>query len=572
MKFSAVSTLVCVLAPMLLIPAVRGDEFDDALTSKVSSLNIRGAAVAYFDASKGMTEPIVRGYGRVSSSAQAAKVTPDTAFMLASISKGFTASAVAVLVDRGIISLDDDICKVLPQGYGRPMCRNPNYPNDAITWRMMITHRSSLKANIPEARDSFGNFISPSYGPSGGYTVDAPAAGNPTCPLDEVIDFYRALLTNDPAASTDVGRGVRLRGGEDLDWYELAQSNGGMWKNYRPGSRKEYSNLAFGYLAGLVELASGQSFATFCRDNLFHPLGMYQTAWFRNHLPDGIREAVPVEWYNNRFEDVGHYCFIDYASGELRTSASDLARWSESMLNYGAPTLWSKGTGVDIMTCRERTASGGQVNGCEFGYGWAILDNSMKGLSSTEGWLKSGFSSLDWTDGFWHDGAEAGSQTNIVILPRTGVYVAVVTNTDMNSESAAQQLTRTVVEAPLPPTNSPPSAPTPPPPSPTSQQPPPPTGTCPNQTEFLVKLKTDKYPDETKWTLKRGNKVLEKRGFNFYKKANWEYKESFCIPSTGSFAFKIFDGYYDGVCCENGSGSYEIYVDGKIKKAGGSFG
>jgi len=198
----------------------------------------------------------------------------------------------------------------------------------------------------------------------------------------------------------------------------------------------------------------------------------------------------------------------------------------------------------------------------------------MKSLSSTEGWLKSGFSSLDWTDGFWHDGAEAGSQTNIIVLPRAGVYVAVITNTDMNSESAAQQLTRTVIEAPHPPTTSPPPAPltpTAPPPSPTTQ-PPPPTGNCYGQSEFLIKLKTDDYPEETKWILKLGKKLLKKRGFDFYTKANWEYEESFCIPSTGSFVFKIFDGYSDGMCCENGNGSYDIYLDGNLKKAGGSFG
>ena len=566
----------CFFAMIVFPQSVRGDGFDDTISSKVSKLNIRGAAIAYFDASKGMAEPIIRGYGQVSSSPQAAQVTPDTTFMLASISKGFTASAVALLVDRGIISLDDDICNVVPTGYGRSMCRNPSFPNDMITWRMMITHRSSLKANIPDARDEFGDWISPSYGPSGGYTVDSPAAGNPTCPLGGVIDFYRALLTNDPVASTDVGQGVKLHGGNDLNWYELSQLNGGMWKNYRPGSRKEYSNLAYGYIAGLVELATGQPFTLFCRNNLFRPLEMHHTAWFRNELPNGT-DAVPVEWYNNRFEDIGHYCFIDYASGELRTSARDLAQWANSMLQYGAPTLWSLETGLEIVSCQESTASGGQVNDCEFGYGWAILDNFMKNLPSTEGWLKSGFSSFDWTNGFWHDGAEAGSQTNIIVLPRAGVYVAVMTNTDMNSESAAQQLTRAVVEAPFPQSSIPliePSTTTAPPPSPISPPSPPSSlaENCGNQSEFIIKLKTDKYPDETKWMLKIDGEVLRKRGFDFYTKAHWQYEESFCIPRTGTFTFKIIDGYSDGMCCDNGDGSYEIYVDGNLKKAGGIFG
>ena len=67
------------------------------------------------------------------------------------------------------------------------------------------------------------------------------------------------------------------------------------------------------------------------------------------------------------------------------------------------------------------------------------------------------------------------------------------------------------------------------------------------------------------------DKVLRKRGFDFYTKTHWQYEESFCIPRSGTFTFKIFDGYSDGMCCDNGDGSYEIYVDGNLKKAGGTF-
>jgi len=111
------------------------DRFDKAIAAKVSKLNIRGASIAYFDSTKGMIEPIIRGYGEVSSSSSATKVTADTTFMLASVSKPFTASAVAVLVDKEIInSIDDDICNVIPSSeYDvMGMCRNPNYPGNII--------------------------------------------------------------------------------------------------------------------------------------------------------------------------------------------------------------------------------------------------------------------------------------------------------------------------------------------------------------------------------------------------------------------------------------------------------
>ena len=136
----------------------------------------------------------------------------------------------------------------------------------------MITHRSSIKGNIPSAKNRYGESISPTYGPSGGYTSDSPAAGNPTCPLGGVKDFYHALLTNDPDAKTDVGAGVTVQGGGTLNWYDLAKSKGGMWKSYKPGQKKEYSNAAYGYLSALIEFASGQSFPDFCHKLFWLPL------------------------------------------------------------------------------------------------------------------------------------------------------------------------------------------------------------------------------------------------------------------------------------------------------------
>jgi len=575
-------TVLCLftVVPFVIVVVTGDDDFDNVLSARVSKLAIRGAAIAYFDQST-MTNPVTRGYGHLSSSPSSSLVTPDTAFMLASVSKPFAASAVAVLVDRGIIhSIDDDICNVFETPLTDKdyrMCRNPKYPNDKITWRMLLTHRSSMKGNLPSTKNSSGKPISPSYGPLGGYTSDQPAAGNPTCPLDEVVDFYRALLTDD-APTTTVGEGVVV-GGKPLNWYQLAQTKGGMWGNDRPGSKNRYSNAAYGYLAGLVELATGQAFSDFCRDNLFGPLGMDRTTWFREDLrPGGMEDsnvAIPVEKKRRGgFVDIGHYCFIDYASGQLYTSANDLAKWGHAMLHYGAPTLWSEGVGRNVVSCQEQDTSQKPIgNGCEYGYGWTLLDNSMKKQSSTESWLKEGFQKYDWTDGVWHDGAEAGSQTNIIILPKAGLYVAVLTNTDLNSETAAQQLTRAIVEAPLPSmTITPPTKPPPtlapsrlPTPQPTSQK-------CPGKSEFVFSITTDRFPRETRWILKRNNKrFLRKTRYNTYKKSFTSYQESICIPSRGKYTFRIYDRNKDGICCGAGSGNYEISVNGIVKKKGGRF-
>jgi len=589
------------------------DEFDQVVNNKVQKLKICGASVAYFDANT-MTAPILRAYGKVSASNTASAVTTDTTFMIASISKVFTAAAIALILEQGYItSLDDDICQIIPakyKQYSMHICRHPQYPTTQVTWRMLMTHRSSLKNNLPDAKSVQGSKISPSYGPSGGY--DPPAVGNPTCPLSNVVDFYHTLLTKDPTASTEVAADVLVQGNTLLNWYDLSNggtgNNGsGMWqKNSKPGSKNVYSNSAYGYIAALIEFAvTDQSFTDFCHEHLFQPLGMDHTAWFRTDLPKDTREAVPVEYTRNnnkKWKDAGHYCFIDYASGELRTSAKDISKWAQYFIqNNNEPTtttsaqlLWSQSISQQMYQCQEQDVNGKLLStqNCETGYGWMLLNNSMKTKSSTDSWLRQGFKDYDWTNGIWHDGAEIGSQTNLIILPNAGVYVAVLTNTDLNSDMAAQQLTQAVVQAPLPAIVTPPNNPTPPALDPTMAPMLAPTvppiakpspndnnnnndneeeiEDCPkdNETKFVFELKTDHYPKDTKWKLKRNNKVIQKVGYNTYKQKYTKYSESFCIRDTGKYVFTIFDKFGDGLTEGPPNGSYNLFVGTDLKKKG----
>src|SRR5262245_14241438 len=63
-----------------------------------------------------------RGFGSANLESRA-PITPQTAFDAASVAKQFTGLAVAMLIDRGKLSLDDDIRKHLPDvpNFGRPI-------------------------------------------------------------------------------------------------------------------------------------------------------------------------------------------------------------------------------------------------------------------------------------------------------------------------------------------------------------------------------------------------------------------------------------------------------------------
>ncbi|HPJ82960.1 MAG TPA: serine hydrolase domain-containing protein, partial [Bacteroidales bacterium] len=96
---------------------------------------------------------------------------------IASISKSFTATAIMQLYEAGCFDLDDDIGKAL----GYPV-RNPLYPDIPITYRMLLSHTSSLS-------DSAGYFTLDVLRPditgdvSRSFNAYAPGTGYQYCNL-----------------------------------------------------------------------------------------------------------------------------------------------------------------------------------------------------------------------------------------------------------------------------------------------------------------------------------------------------------------------------------------------------
>lgn len=64
----------------------------------------------------------------------------DDIMRIASISKSFTATSLLQLVEKGIISLDDDVSDLI--GF---KIRNPHHPDTPITLRMVLSHTASIR-------------------------------------------------------------------------------------------------------------------------------------------------------------------------------------------------------------------------------------------------------------------------------------------------------------------------------------------------------------------------------------------------------------------------------------------
>lgn len=200
--------------------------------------------------------------------------TPDTPYLLASLSKAVIGLAVTRLVMDGQITLDDPVEPIVGFSLGASRDRGA-----AITWRTLVTHTSGVRDDW-DVMDRF--YVD----------GDSPVA------LGAFLEAYLAP------------------GG---DAYRA-----GHFADHAPGARAVYSNIGASLAAYAVERVVAQPFDDWCDAQVFAPLGLRDTHW---HLGDFAPETVAVPYSRRRGGLVAeaHYGVPDYPDGQLRASARDVA-------------------------------------------------------------------------------------------------------------------------------------------------------------------------------------------------------------------------------------------------------
>jgi CubicO group peptidase (beta-lactamase class C family) len=196
--------------------------------------------------------------------------TTASVFEVGSVSKQFTAAAVLLLVERGQVSLDDDIRKYFPElpTYQRP-----------VTVKQLLNHTGGLR--------DWGS-------------VEA-IAGWPRTTREYTHAHVLEILSRQHSL------------------------------NYAPGDAWSYTNSGYNLAAILVERVTGTTLQVFCRKEFFEPLGMSSTQWrdnFRRIVPN---RAIAYnkqgnEWRQDMpFEDI-------YGNGGLLSTVGDLLKWNTNMV------------------------------------------------------------------------------------------------------------------------------------------------------------------------------------------------------------------------------------------------
>jgi CubicO group peptidase (beta-lactamase class C family) len=242
----------------------------DSLTRAIDQLFARftpsspGCAVAVYQNGR---VRFARGYGAANIE-YGVPITPETPFITGSLSKQFTAAAIALLVEQHRISPSDDVRKYLPElpDYGKP-----------ITIDHLVHHTSGFR--------DWWELVG-----LAGLRYDD------TYTVQDVLDMtarQRAL-------------------------------------NFDPGSRYLYSNTGYIVLGVVVQRVTGKSLRAFAQEQFFNPLGMSNTHYQDDHTQPVPGRAAAYSPRPGGGFSINIWNNDLVGQGGVMTTALDLARWDEN--------------------------------------------------------------------------------------------------------------------------------------------------------------------------------------------------------------------------------------------------
>ena len=212
-----------------------------------------------------------KGYGFADDKKRVAVDPAKTIFRLASISKLFTWVSVMQLAEQGKLDIDADINRYLDFEI------HPAF-NKPVTLRNLMTH-------------------------TGGF--------------EEVM--HDVIVVN-PKAKTSL-----------RDFLIRNQPN----RLFAPGTVPGYSNYGVGLAGYVVERVSGEPFEAYVAHHIFTPLGMNGSTFYQP-VPGDV-SATPSEGYHGDSSKppVGFEIFFPAPAGGLSSTAHDMGRFAQALLNHG---------------------------------------------------------------------------------------------------------------------------------------------------------------------------------------------------------------------------------------------
>lgn len=200
-------------------------------------------------------------------------VTDQTMFRVGSVSKSVAGVAIMILGERGLVSMDDRLRDLAPE-LG---IRNPWYPDHPVR----LVH-------LLEASAGFVGFFPEDYG-------DSPEPLE--IPVAEVVESWPRL---------------------DVQW--------------KPGYYTSYHDRGPTITAYLVEKITGRDFREFVQEEIFKPLEMKQSGYFRTKAIAGRLAKPPT---SNEADSAAYAHYRLWPSVSLNSSAGEFSAFVKMLLERG---------------------------------------------------------------------------------------------------------------------------------------------------------------------------------------------------------------------------------------------
>ena len=288
-------------------------EFEDYFSTTILP-HVPGAALTVV--ANGQVE-LIKPYG-VRKAGANDRVTVDTVFRLASVSKSFASAAAGILVREKLLDWDTKVNSRLE----KITFKNPTYGSE-ITVRNLLSHTTGL-----------------------------------------VQHAYTDLLEGNVPYNDIIGR---LK---DVDFI------------CPPGKCYTYQNVIFSLSGDVIQSVSGKTYEDFVRDNLFRPLGMRTASFGLLSFKSTEDRATPHVWRKQKWQPVDvreNYYNVAPAAG-INASITDMKQWLLAQMGKRPDVLPTRilddlqAPAITTTPYQAHYKNRKELGGISYGLGWRIFD------------------------------------------------------------------------------------------------------------------------------------------------------------------------------------------------------
>lgn len=307
--------------------------------------------------------------------------TTESCFRIASMSKSFAAMAIVKLRDEGKLSLDDPVIKFVPE----------------------FSDFEYLTSDSPEI--DIENLLTM----TAGFPEDNPWGDRQ---LDETNQMLLDLMSSPPSLSNP------------------------------PSIQYEYSNTGYALLGYIISQASGIPYQQYITENILVPLGMNETYYEFDDVPEGKLVAgyrwEDEQWKSEPMLHDGSYGVM----GGMITTIKDFSKYVSFHLSAWPPRSGSDNGPIKRSSLREMhtpqfprlyaNAKDDDLNPCPIvgGYGYGLsIGQDCKGLK----WVT-------------HGGALPGFGSNYVFYPEYGIGLMAFGNLTYTSPWPLQEIRKLIFD------------------------------------------------------------------------------------------------------------------------------